>query len=389
MSGPGSLIFDTPTIKGRSGGIDALRAIFALWVVIAHLVPRTYKLQGHDRIPEWLYYFTDTIVDRLTQASNELNPAVLGFIVLSGYCIHRNGLRSNDQGGAVTNFSIRRCFRILPVYWLACLLPLVMLPIALHFSEAKTIAVNGSATIDPMCLVAKMLTLPAITPSFHSDGCSSAGNGPLLTVTVEIWLYAIYGAAFALLAARQRDRAVLLIAIVSFTLSVVTAALANQYPTLYNWWQNSSVIGFLPYWWVGAALVIPDVQKWVQRRFLIVSACWIGLTAIILYGFEIGSAIAEVRKMFFVLGIGVIIGWLDAAQLGERNPLSALGRAGYSLYAFHSPILLPLVLAGVWWPLTLGVIIAFGLLAYYVVERPMIALGKRFLSRKAPNLRTA
>jgi peptidoglycan/LPS O-acetylase OafA/YrhL len=70
-----------------------LRALFALWVVIGHLIPWARRLQGVEAVPAWLYYFTDTIVDRLTQSSNELNPAVLCFIVLSGYCIHRNGLR--------------------------------------------------------------------------------------------------------------------------------------------------------------------------------------------------------------------------------------------------------------------------------------------------------
>lgn len=321
MSGTGSALFDTPVVKGRSGGIDAMRAVFALWVVIAHLVPRTYKLQGPNAIPGWLYYFTDTVIDRLTQASNELNPAVIGFIVLSGYCIHRNGLRSADAAGATTKFSIRRCFRILPVYWLACLLPLLTLPIATNLSMAATVAVNGSPTIDPGCLAAKLLSLPALTPSFHQDGCSSAGNGPLLTVTVEIWLYAIYGAVFALLANRKRDQAILVISGASFLLSIAVAALSTRYAVLYNWWQNSSVLGFLPYWWLGAALVIPSLRQWAKRRFVVISACWIGLTIVILLGGEIGSAIAELRKVFFSLGIGAIIAWLESANLTESNPL--------------------------------------------------------------------
>ena len=205
----GKVLSGAPTITGRSGGIDLLRALFALWVVLAHLVPRTYKLQGPGSIPGWLYYFTDTIVDRLTQASNELNPAVLGFIVLSGYCIHRNGLRSGERVG-LQNFAIRRCFRILPVYWLACLLPLLTLPVATHLSAEVTLAVNGFTTINPACLAAKMLALPAITTSFHPD-CAGSGNGPLLTVAVEIWLYAGYAALFALVSSRARDRAISII----------------------------------------------------------------------------------------------------------------------------------------------------------------------------------
>jgi peptidoglycan/LPS O-acetylase OafA/YrhL len=252
-----------------------------------------------------------------------------------------------------------------------------------------TVAVNGSPTIDPMCLATKMLSLPALTPSFHHDGCSSAGNGPLLTVTVEIWLYAIYGAVFALLANRKRDQAILVISGASFLLSVAVAALSTRYAVLYNWWQNSSVLGFLPYWWLGAALVIPGVRQWAKRRFILISVCWIGLTIVIPLGGEIGSAIAELRKVVFSLGIGAIIAWLESAKLAESNPLSFIGRAGYSLYAFHAPLLLPLVLAGVWWPLTLAAIIAFGVIAYFIVERPMIALGKRLAQNRKPDLRAA
>jgi peptidoglycan/LPS O-acetylase OafA/YrhL len=389
MSEIGSVFFDAPINKGRSGGIDAMRAVFALWVIIAHLVPRTYKLQGPNAIPGWLYYFTDTIIDRLTQASNEVNPAVLGFIVLSGYCIHRNGLRSDHPAGATANFTIRRCFRILPVYWMACLLPLLTLPVAANLSMAATVAVNGAAAIDPACLVAKMLSLPAVIPSFHPDGCSSAGNGPLLTVTFEIWLYAVYAAVFTLFANRWRDRTITTIASGCFLLSIAIASLSTRYAVLYNWWQNSSVLGFLPYWWLGAALVIPSLQQWTKRYFVLISGCWIGLTVVILLGGEFGSAIAELRKVFFSLGIGAIIARIESANVGESNPLSSLGRAGYSLYAFHSPLLLPLVIAGFFWPLTLALIVAFGATTYFIVERPMIALGKWLARNQTSRLRAS
>ena len=33
------ILASSPTIVTRSGGIDALRAVFALWVVLFHLIP--------------------------------------------------------------------------------------------------------------------------------------------------------------------------------------------------------------------------------------------------------------------------------------------------------------------------------------------------------------
>src|ERR1700745_948071 len=43
---------------------------------------------------------------------------VTGFVVLSGYCVHRNGLRRerDDVGG----YALRRLLRIYPVYAVAC-----------------------------------------------------------------------------------------------------------------------------------------------------------------------------------------------------------------------------------------------------------------------------
>ena len=373
-------IFDAPIIRGRSNGIDALRAIFALWVVIAHLVPRTYKLQGADKVPGWLYYFTETIVGQLTQASGELHPAVLGFIVLSGYCIHRNGLR--DDAPDVRKYAMRRAFRILPVFWLACALPLVTLPIDTWLDAAKTLKSNGATTVFPVCLFAKAATLTALTSSFDWDGCSGSGNGPLVTVAVEIWLYIIYAVVFALFAAASRQRVVLAIMSFSFAVTIGIAVTLGPSADFYNWWQNSSIGGFLPYWWLGAVLVAPGAMAVAKRLFVPLLLLWIVLTVAILYGVDIGSGVAELRKLVFAIGIGGIIGWLESAAIAD-NPLSLIGRAGYSVYAFHSPLVLLFVLLGLWWPLTLTIVVAFGLGVYFVVERPMIELGKRRLAAMA------
>jgi peptidoglycan/LPS O-acetylase OafA/YrhL len=370
-------IFEAPIIRGRSNGIDALRAIFALWVVIAHLVPRTYQIQGADKVPGWLYYFTQTIVGQLTQASGELHPAVLGFIVLSGYCIHRNGLR--DDAPDVRKYATRRAFRILPVFWLACALPLITLPIDSWLDAAKTLSSNGATTVFPVCLFAKATTLTALTSYFDWDGCSGSGNGPLVTVAVEIWLYIIYAVVFALFVRASRQRVVLAIMAVSFAVTLGIAFALGPSADFYNWWQNSSIGGFLPYWWLGAVLVAPGAMTVAKRLFVPLLLVWIVLTAAILYGFDIGSGVAELRKLVFAIGIGGIIGWLESAAIAD-NPLSLIGRAGYSVYAFHSPLVLLLVLLGLWWPLTLAIIVAFGLGVYVVVEKPMIELGRRRLA---------
>ena len=103
-----------PLRRDRSDGIDVLRAIFALWVVLAHLVPWSVLAHGPDAVPHWIAELAD-LIQRVFQPIGELHPAVVAFIVLSGYCIHRAGLRAPGTG-EIAGYAIRRFFRIMPLY---------------------------------------------------------------------------------------------------------------------------------------------------------------------------------------------------------------------------------------------------------------------------------
>lgn len=86
-----------PMRRERSNGIDVLRAALALWVVVAHLTAWALLAQGADSVPMPLAVGM-AFLQKLFQAHGELHPAVVGFIVLSGYCIHRAGLRTPVPG---------------------------------------------------------------------------------------------------------------------------------------------------------------------------------------------------------------------------------------------------------------------------------------------------
>ncbi len=58
-----------------------------------------------------------SIVTALTQSTWELNPAVIVFIVLSGYCIHRAGFR--DDRSNISAYAVRRVARILSIFHFA------------------------------------------------------------------------------------------------------------------------------------------------------------------------------------------------------------------------------------------------------------------------------
>lgn len=366
-----------PVRRDRSDGIDVLRALFALWVVLAHLVPWSALTQGPDAVPHWLQQAMRLLI-AIFQPAAELHPAVLGFIVLSGYCIHRAGLRAPAEG-AITGYAIRRFFRIAPLYYLAIAAGLAGFVIAGWHDAKLASALSGTTQFSGACLAAKGLVLSAVFPSLYQ--CGFLGNAPLATVLVEIVLYILYAAAFAGLVWRGRERLVWLGCGALFLLSLPLVA---RSPGLYGWWQNGSVFGFLPYWWLGVAFVSPAFAEACRRRWWLILLGWAALTALLTLGTPLPPAVAELRKLVFALGVGILICAADNLRLRGFHPLVPIGRAGYGLYAVHAPLTYTLAIYGVRWWLVLAVNIAAGLVLHCAVERPLIAVGRRLRLRLAP-----
>jgi peptidoglycan/LPS O-acetylase OafA/YrhL len=359
-----NILSTTTDHLGRSHGIDALRGIFACWVLMAHLVPWTQHVLG----PNSVWTPVAALFDGLAltfQWSGETHPAVVGFIVLSGYCIHRNGLRSDPS--ELGPFAIRRCFRILPVYVAATAFGLALLYSYGNSVQGKPIDVNAG------CLAAKYVFWSVFTPTYYA--CEQIDNGPLITVTVEIVLYFLYGAFFWLFVWQRSERWIWALCGLSWIATTISAAFANRYTLQYAWWQNGSVFGFLPYWWLGAAFVNPTVAAGMRHFLLPLIVAWATMTTVLMLT-EPNALFGEIRKLVFACCVGVLICKLEILQIGRNNPVSTVGRAGYSIYAFHGPLAGTLALAGT--PLWLNVCanIVFGMAAYSVIERPFIGLGK-------------
>jgi peptidoglycan/LPS O-acetylase OafA/YrhL len=58
-----------------------------------------------------------------------------------------------------------------------------------------------------------------------------------------------------------------------------------------------------------------------------------------------------------------------------------VGRAGYSLYAFHAPLLVLTLTFGAPWWLAAATTIAMSLGIYVLYEKPLTDLGKRLAQR--------
>lgn len=103
--------------------------------------------------------------DYLFQSNGQTHPAVIGFIVLSGYCIHRGGFR--QSGGSARAYVIRRFFRIGPVYALASILGVAAFFASRRLNVQLAVAFTGTSEISIGRIAAKFSGISAFVPTLH------------------------------------------------------------------------------------------------------------------------------------------------------------------------------------------------------------------------------
>ena len=90
--------------RGRVVGLDGVRGLAALFVVMNHIFLRAWPGYPVDHAPLWAAWF---IYGRF---------AVVVFIVLSGFSLGLAPARSGWRLDSVAKFAHRRAWRILPPY---------------------------------------------------------------------------------------------------------------------------------------------------------------------------------------------------------------------------------------------------------------------------------
>lgn len=357
--------------RERADSLDVMRGVLAIWVMIAHVVPWSVYYVGAGAAPEWLLRATAIVQDTF-QIAAETHPAVLMFIVLSGYCIHRAGLRRGSAD--LTDYAIRRIFRIYPVYLLAIAAGILFwfASSAITLDPSREIA--GTTSIEPMCIAAKVTGIVTVWPELHR--CAFLGNAPLNTVMTEIWLYAAY--PLILIGVGFRLGALRMMGFVVAVWLIGTLAVWLD-PGLRHWWNSASLPGFLIYWWIGAAALDPSIGRMLQRwlpAFVLIFTC---LSVVAWLDVDRSILVAEGRKVMLALCTAVAIRALDRPTK-IWTPATIVGRAGYSIYAFHAPVTtLVLVAGGSWW-MAIAAGLAAGLVAWRLYELPWMEFGRR-LSR--------
>ncbi|MFG2934880.1 acyltransferase family protein [Streptomyces sp. NPDC048282] len=307
-------------VPRQVAGLDGLRGLAALYVVLFHCWLYTFPGYPDSSAPFWL---DGLMFGRL---------AVVFFLVLSGFSLAISPARHGWRLTGVGEFLRRRAWRILPPYWAALALSLVVswfvVP-ASHFGPP-----TGATALVYGLVAQDVFTAP--TP-----------NGAFWSIGVEAELYLLF--PLLLFLRRRRGAAVLAVCV---TLPVVAGGLlaAHANPVEGDNWLAphlapvfaAGVIGAgivtasdrvrrLPWGWLAALAALP-----VSALGIVRGSVWT-----VDHYFWIDLAVAPAMTMLLAAvatGRPAVL-----VRLLTARPVHRLGGFSYSLYLIHLPIVLAVI----------------------------------------------
>jgi peptidoglycan/LPS O-acetylase OafA/YrhL len=296
-------------------GLDGIRGLAALFVVVNHVFLRAFRGYPVDHAPFWAAWF---IYGRF---------AVVVFIVLSGFSLALSPARHGWRLSGLSSFALRRARRIVPPYWAALAFSLavawlVVPPPGQAAPDTRSVVVNG-------LLVQNLVGAPSPNRSFWS-------------IAVEAQLYVLF--PLLLLMVRRWGAAAM---VATATLVVATVGIVGPHVRGLNVFVVQSppdlaalfALGILAAGIVGASdarrswpwawFALPP-QRRCSRRCCGAARCGRSTTcsgstslapavACLLAGLATGTP----RRLLRVL---------------DARPLRSLGSSSYSLYLTHGPI---------------------------------------------------
>jgi peptidoglycan/LPS O-acetylase OafA/YrhL len=300
----------------RLAGLDGVRGLAALFVVVNHVFLRAFPGYPVDRAPFGIAWF---IYGRF---------AVVVFIVLSGFSLALAPARHGWRLDAVARFAERRARRILPAYWAALVFSLVVawliVPQPGHgIPDAKSVLVNGllvqnvvgahspNAAFWSMAVEAQLyLAFPLLLLMVRRWGALAM----VATVTLVVSMVGVLGPHVSRLDTFVIQSPPDLAAL--FALGILTAGIVSASGARRSW----------PWAWLTLAAAVP-----VFAAIVVEGSVW------------------TLGHLFWVdLALGPAIACLLAAlatgrparlpRLLDARPLRGLGLSSYSLYLTHAPI---------------------------------------------------
>ncbi|MFG2370964.1 acyltransferase family protein [Streptomyces sp. NPDC048504] len=301
-------------------GLDGLRGLAALYVVLFHC---------------WLYAFPgypDSSAPRVLDVLMFGRIAVVFFLVLSGFSLAISPARHGWRSGGVAQFLRRRAWRILPPYWAALAMSLV---ISLFVVPASHYGPPDRSSILVYGLVLQDVFF-APTP-----------NGAFWSIGVEAELYLLFP---LILLVRRRFGAAAVVACVTLPVIVRGLMAPGANPVEGDNWLAPHLAPVFVAGVVGAGIVVASerVRRLPWGWFAVLAAL-----PVLALCFVQGS-VWTVRHYFWIdLAVAPAMTMLIAAvatgqpaflvRLLTTRPLQRLGDFSYSLYLIHLPIVLVVI----------------------------------------------
>ncbi|MBF4618802.1 acyltransferase [Clavibacter sp. VKM Ac-2873] len=257
------------------------------------------------------------------------------FIVLSGYVLMlpvagRPGL---DLRHGTGTFLRRRARRILPPYFAALALSLLMALAITVMSDGGGTAWGSAAPAAPAGIVSHVLLLQDLSPDWVSQV-----NAPLWSVAVEWQIYFLMPLVLLPLWRRWGGLPVVALATVVMT----GASLAGFAPWACPWLLGLFAAGML-----AAELTVGARPRWASDRLLLAVA--VGAAAVLLLGITVLQGRVWAAELVAGAGFASLLAWAGARTMaGSRprapgafvtRPAQRLGLVSYSVYLVHSPFL--------------------------------------------------
>ncbi len=319
--------------------LDGLRGLAALYVVFFHIYMEiNFRLDGGG-LPHWLL--------RCIGWMAHGHYAVAVFIVLSGYCLMLPVARSADgklRGGA-WDYLKRRARRILPPYYAALILSLVLIAVVPEMGERHGTNWDWALpAFTPGVLWSHFLLVHNLSPDWFGKI-----NPPMWSVATEWQIYFFFP---ALLLPVWRRFGVTAMLIAAFAVGIGLNLLfyprlepaAPWYIGLFALGMAGAVIGFASQ---------SHLRAWRER------VPW-GLLAALCVSAFVGAALFRPQWTTHYLGVDIVIGagticlilactrcltrgtesqHFAVLRLLESRWVVELGTFSYSLYLVHAPLL--------------------------------------------------
>jgi len=337
--------------EGILYSIQALRAVAAFLVCLAHTLIETDAFPGHGALPAF-------------GKNGPLPAGVDLFFIISGFIMFYTSRRGFAQAGAARDFLIRRLTRIVPLYWLFTTL-MILATLLVPDRLTKTM-------FDPWWAIRSFLFIPAISPRGEV--------GPILalgwSLEYEMYFYLLF--SFSLTC--RENRGLVILGITLGGIWAVARLLPLREIGLVRFLANPVVFEFL--------LGVAFARCWLDAKGswrLAMYSCWsIGT----LFAYLVLGPLVDHRLVQWGLPclFGFVIVMAAADLFGSRwfRPLHLLGDASYALYLSHPFTLecVKWVMISFWPNIDAPIYLLAGLVAAHIVgvavhrlvERPVLLL---------------